>query len=310
MTARIAVLHGGLSLERDVSVRSGHRVADALEEAGHEVVSIDIDSRLVERLVGERLDLAYLTLHGKAGEDGAIQGLLDLLGLPYTGPDATASALAWDKPVAKALFRRAGLATPDSLTVSSDAVRDLGAGAALDHVLKALGPGVVVKPAQGGAAMGVRRVDAPGDLPVALVTAFGFHGVALVERFVAGTEVAVSVVDGVPLPPVEIQPKGGQYDFSARYTSGATEFFAPARLPEPVLQRCQEAAVAACDAIGARHVSRADLIVDEGGTPMLLELDTCPGMTDTSLLPLAAEAQGWTFVELCSRIAAAALQGR
>jgi len=299
----VAVLAGGLSLEREVSLRSGRRVADALADRGHRVTRLDLDHQLVERIADENFDVAYLTLHGKAGEDGTIQGLLELLDLPYTGPDALASALAWDKAVFKGLARRAGLSTPDWVAVPSDSIRDLGAGRALETIVARLGAPVVVKPAQGGGAMGVRFVEAQEHLAAALVAAYSYSPVVLVERFVPGTEVAVSIVDGYALPPVEIVPRGGAaYDFSARYTPGATDFYAPARLPEPVLERCRALALQAYQVAGCRHVTRADLIVDEGGRPWLLELDTCPGMTETSLLPVAAGAQGWSFQELCERV--------
>jgi D-alanine-D-alanine ligase len=304
----VAVLSGGLSLERDISLRSGRRIAEALEDRGHRVLRLDLDEHLVGTLAGGGVDLAFLALHGQAGEDGTIQGLLELLGIPYTGPDAAASAVAWDKAVFKGLARRAGLPTPEWVTISADAVRDLGAVQTLDRVVERLGTALVVKPAQGGASMGVRRVGTTAELAPALMAAYSYHHVALVERAIHGTEVAVSLVDGAPLPAVEIVPRGGSdYDYAARYTHGATDFFAPARLPQPVLDTCAEVAVAAYRLVGARHVSRADLIVDADGQPWLLELDTCPGMTETSLLPLAAAAAGLEFGELCERLAALAL---
>lgn len=307
---RVAVLAGGLSLEREVSLRSGRRVAEALGDRGHQVTRLDLDESLVDRLVDAEVDACYLALHGKAGEDGTIQSLLELLGLPYTGPDAVASAIAWDKVVCKGLLARAGLATPDWVAVSSDAIQDMGAAGALDRVADRLGSALVVKPAQGGASMGVRRAQAGEDLSAALVTAFSYHDVVLIERFIAGTEVAVSVVDGAPLPAVEIVPRAGTYDFAARYTHGATEFFSPARLDEAALDRCREIAVEAYRIVGCRDVSRADLMVDPDGQPWLLELDTCPGMTETSLLPMAAQAGGWDFSLLCERIVRLAAERR
>jgi len=307
----VAVLAGGLSLEREVSLRSGRRVADALADRGHRVTRLDLDRQLVGRLTEQEFDVAYLALHGKAGEDGAIQGLLELVGLPYTGPDALASALAWDKAVFKGLARRAGLPTPDWVAVSSDSIRDMGAGGALETVVARLGAPVVVKPAQGGGAMGVRFVEDQEQLAAALVAAYSYAPVVLIERFVAGTEVAVSIVDDEPLPPVEVVPRGGAvYDFSARYTPGATDFFAPARLPEPVLERCRAVAMDAYRVAGCRHVTRADLLVDAEHRPWLLELDTCPGMTETSLLPIAAAARGWDFQELCDRVVTLGAAGR
>jgi D-alanine-D-alanine ligase len=310
VSAAVAVLAGGLSLEREVSLRSGRRVAEALTDRGHHVTRLDLDDGLVRTLAEGAFDVAFLALHGKAGEDGTIQGLLELLDLPYTGPDATASALAWDKGVCKGMWSRAGLDTPPWVALSSHAVRDMGAARALDRVVDRLGMPLVIKPTQGGAAMGVRRVDRAEDIPAALLAGYSYHEVVCVERYIEGTEVAVSIVDGDPLPPVEIVPKAGSYDFSARYTHGATEFFAPARLEDDVLRRCSDVALAAYRAVGCRRVTRADLIVDPSGRPWLLELDTCPGMTETSLLPMAAAAAGWDFPELCERLTASALAGR
>ncbi|MGH3665865.1 MAG: D-alanine--D-alanine ligase family protein [Egibacteraceae bacterium] len=307
--ARIAVLAGGVSLERDVSLRSGRRVADALADRGHQVTRLDLDETLVAALAGGDFDVAYLALHGKAGEDGTVQGLLEVLDIPYTGPDAVASALAWNKSVAKGLFARAGLSTPPWIALSTEAIRDMGAARTLGRVIDRLGTPVVVKPAQGGAAMGVRLAADATALPAALVSAYSYHDVVLVERFIDGVEVAVSVVDGQALPSVEIVPRRGAYDFSARYTPGATDFFAPARLGPGPLDACARTALRAWEVAGCRHVTRADLIVDGDGCPWLLELDTCPGMTETSLLPMAAAAHGWPFEELCERIVAAALAG-
>jgi len=305
---QVAVLSGGLSLEREVSLRSGARVANALEARGHRVERIDLDDRLVATLIDGGFDLVFLTLHGKSGEDGAVQGLLQLLGIPYTGPDATASALAWDKNVFKGLVARQGLPTPEWVALPSSAIRDMGAARALDRVSEHLGLPLMVKPSQGGGSMGVRRVDAAGELGPALVAAYSYHEVVLVERFVKGTEIAISILDGEPLPAVEIVPRDGAYDFAARYTPGATDFYAPARLDAQVLDRAMRTALAAYEAVGCRHVTRADLLVDADGVPWLLELDTCPGLTETSLLPTAAGAAGLSFTELCERVVQRALQ--
>ena len=304
---KVAVLAGGLSLERDVSLRSGRRVVDALADLGHDVTRLDLDDNLVSALAAGQFDVAYLALHGKAGEDGSIQSLLELLGIPYTGPDAVASLLAWDKSVAKGLLRRSGLATPDWMTLSSDAIRDMGAAGALDRIVATLGSPVVAKPSQGGAALGVRLVASAAEMAPALMAAFSYHDVVVMEQFIDGAEVAVSIVAGEPLPPVEVVPKTGNYDFSARYTHGATEYFAPARLPADVLNACNNLALAGWELLGCRDVSRADLMVDTDGRPWLLEFDTCPGMTETSLLPVAASAKGWTFGEVCERVLSSAL---
>jgi D-alanine-D-alanine ligase len=307
-TRSIAVLSGGLSLEREVSLRSGGRVADALSDRGHQVTRLDVDHELVPTLEHGGFDVACLALHGSAGEDGTIQSLLDLIGLPYTGPDALASAIAWNKPIAQGLYERHGVAVPARVALSQQAFREMGASAAVDRIAGSLGTPLVVKPATGGSSLGLSIVEDAARLPQAIVGAFSYADSVLIERFVAGTEVAVTVLDGEALPAVEIQPKTGAYDFAARYTPGATEFHAPARLDPEVSEACARAAVTAYEAVGARHLSRADLIVDAGGRPWLLELDTCPGMTSTSLVPLAAGAAGIEFPDLCERLVALALR--
>lgn len=309
MARTIAVLSGGSSLEREVSLRSGSRVADALADRGHHVDRIDVDASMVPRLTEGDHDIAFLCLHGSAGEDGTVQSLLELIGLPYTGPDVLASSLAWNKPIAQGLYQRAGIAVPAHVVLSQQAFRDMGASAAIDRVATELGAPLVVKPATGGSSLGLSIVQDPVQLPAAIVGAFSYGEAVLIERFVAGTEVAVSLLDGRPLPAVEIHPKEGSYDFSARYTAGAVEFHAPARLDDEVRDRAAGVAVTAHEALGARHVSRADMIVDPEGTPWLLELDTCPGLTETSLLPLAAQAAGMDFGDLCEELAELPLRG-
>jgi D-alanine-D-alanine ligase len=298
----IAVLSGGSSLEREVSLRSGKRVTEALRGRGHEVVTLDLDEHLVDQLAAQAVDLVFLALHGKAGEDGSIQSLLDLLGIAYTGSGATASALAWDKSVSKGVLRHASVHTPSWHVLSEDAVREYGAGRALERIAERITFPLVVKPVQGGSSLGVRLVESSEDLASAVMSAFQYHPAALLERVVVGTEVAVSIVDGTALPAVEIHAKRGAYDFDARYTHGATEFHAPARLDPEVAAACAEAASRAWDALGCRHVMRADLIVDEDGIPWLLEIDTCPGLTETSLLPIAAKAGGLAFDQFCERL--------
>ncbi len=304
----VAVLSGGISLEREVSLRSGSRIADALSDLGYQVTKLDVDAHLVTTLEQGRFDVAFLALHGSAGEDGTIQSLLEVLKLPYTGPDVLASSLAWNKPIAQGLYARAGLAVPARVTLSQQAFREMGATAAVDRVAAALGLPLVVKPATGGSSLGLSIVTDAGELPQAIVGAFSYADGVLIERFVEGTEVAVTVLDGLALPPVEIQPKEGAYDFAARYTAGATEFHAPARLDDGVRLACERTAVRAYEAVGARHVSRADLIVDHDGLPWLLEIDTCPGMTETSLVPLAAAAADIGFGALCERLVSLALR--
>jgi D-alanine-D-alanine ligase len=308
-TTRVAVLSGGMSLEREVSLRSGVRMTTALAEQGYDVSRIDVDADLVPTLERGAFDVAVLSLHGAAGEDGTIQSVLELLHLPFTGSDVLASSLAWNKPISQGLYARAGIAVPERITLSQQAFRELGASAVVDRIAPLLGTPLVVKPVTGGSSLGLSIVTSPSELPGAIVGALSYADAALVERFVAGTEVAVTVLGGRALPPVEISPKDGRYDFAARYTAGATEFHAPARLDAAVVTACERVAVEAGAAIGTRHLWRADMIVDGSGTPWLLEIDTCPGMTETSLAPLAAEAAGIAFPDLCRTLVELALDG-
>lgn len=306
-STRVAVLSGGMSLEREVSLRSGTRVTTALTEHGYDVTRIDVDAGLVATLERGEFDVAVLALHGAAGEDGTIQSVLELLRMPFTGSDVLASSLAWNKPIAQGLYARAGLPVPERITLSQQAFRELGASAVVDRIAPLLGIPVVVKPVTGGSSLGLSIVTSAAELPGAIVGALSYADAVLVERFIAGTEVAVSVLDGRALPPVEIGPKDGPYDFTARYTAGATEFHAPARLEAAVVAACERVAIEAGAAIGARHLWRADMIVDADGAPWLLEIDTCPGMTETSLAPLAAEAAGLAFPDLCRTLVELAL---
>jgi D-alanine-D-alanine ligase len=292
--SRYLVLAGGLSHERDVSLKSGRRVLDALRSEGVDAELRDADASLLTALADGGYAAVLVALHGGAGEDGALREVLDVAGVPYVGSGPDACRIAWDKPTAKALLARPGLATPASVVLPHQAFRELGAGAVLDRLVGHLGLPLMVKPARGGSALGCTAVDKPDELPAAMVSCFSYGEAALVERFVTGTEVAVSVIDTgdgpIALPAVEVAPLSGVYDYTARYTAGQTKFFAPARLPEPVAAAVAEAAVAAHVALGLRDVSRVDLIVDAEGLPQLLEVNTAPGMTETSLLPMAVEA--------------------
>lgn len=302
--SRVLVLAGGLTFERDVSLRSGRRVAEALRGAGVEVEVADTDAALLPALRTTRPDAAFIALHGGAGENGAVRAVLDLLGVPYVGSAPDACRLAFDKPSAKAAVRRAGLDTPDWIALPQETFRELGAHALLTELLTTLGLPVVVKPAYGGSALGVTAVERAEDLAAAVMHCFSYGDTALVERRAVGTEVAVSVIedDGEPvaLPVVEIVPRSGTFDYAARYTAGATDYFVPARLPPDGLAQAARAAVGAHRALGLRDVSRTDLIVTEAG-PQFLEVNVAPGMTETSLLPMAAACAGRDLGELCLR---------
>jgi len=302
---RIAVLAGGASLEREVSLRSGHRVAAALISRGHDTTVLDpAEVPLAEAVAGGGFDVCYIALHGKAGEDGAVQRLLELLGVPYTGTGPFACQLAFDKALAKEALDASGVSTPPWVTLQSAALRDLGAGAALDLIVERLGLPLVVKPSRAGSAMGIKFVERVGELPAAVMGALSFADAVVVERRIAGTEVTAGLL-GAPaevLPLVEIAPRSGVYDYAARYTAGATEYFAPARVSDDVTAACREESLRAFQVLGLRDVARADLIVDADGRPWVLEVNVCPGMTDTSLLPMAAQAAGSGFDDLCQRV--------
>ena len=304
-TARYLVLAGGLSHERDVSLRSGRRVLDALRSEGVEADLRDADASLLGVLAGDGdgagppYAAVLVALHGGAGEDGALREVLDLAGVPHVGSPAAACRIAWDKPTAKALLLRAGLTTPASVVLPHAAFRELGAASVLDRLVGHLGLPLMVKPARGGSALGCSPVDKPDELPAAMVSCFSYGEAALVEQLVTGTEVAVTVLDTgdgpQALPAVEVVALSGVYDYTARYTAGHTEFFAPARLSEQSAAAVAEAAVAAHTALGLRDLSRVDAIVDVEGRVQLLEVNTSPGMTETSLLPMAVEAGGLSF---------------
>jgi D-alanine-D-alanine ligase len=300
--SRYLVLAGGLSHERDVSLRSGRRVLDALRGAGVEADLRDADAGLLTSIVEGGYDAVLIALHGGAGEDGALREVLELAGVPYVGPTPSACRMAWDKPTAKALAVRAGLTTPHAAVLPHATFRELGAGAVIERLVAHLGLPLMVKPARGGSAMGATAVHEAAGLPSAMVTCFSYGEAALVEQLVAGTEVAVTVVDTGDgpraLPAVEIQPLAGVYDYAARYTAGQTAFFVPARLDDALAVEVGRAAVAAHEALGLRDLSRVDLVVGADGVVHLLEVNVSPGMTETSLLPMAVEAAGLSLGEL------------
>jgi D-alanine-D-alanine ligase len=307
----VAVIAGGLSFEREVSLRSGRRVADALQERGYRVGELDADDRLVEALRDGQFDVAFLALHGRFGEDGTVAGILELLGLPYTGSSFDASRLAFDKLAAKSVLRHAGLPVPRAIPLAEGALRELGVGALLERAMDELGLPLVVKPNRGGSALGIRQVERPDQLPAALMAAFGYDDTVLLEQRVDGTELALAVVDGLPaLPAVEIRPKEGWYDFAARYTHGAADFRVPAELDRAVAERCLEVAYAAHLALGCRDLSRVDAILDAAGTCWILECNTGPGLTTTSLVPMAADAAGIAFADLAVHLTNRAIARR
>jgi D-alanine-D-alanine ligase len=306
MTHPIVVLAGGLSHERDVSLRSGRRVAEALREAGVEVVERDVDAGLLAALAADPPACVVPMLHGESGEDGSVREVLDLLAIPYVGSGPAACRTAFDKPVAKSVVERVGITTPRGVCLPHETFRELGAAQVMDALLARLGLPVVVKPARSGSALGCALVEAPEELPDAMVNAFAYGAVALIETYVRGTEVAVPVVDDGSgpraLPAVAIRPDGPIYDYTARYTAGSTEFTVPAELPDGALAECARVAVAAHEALGLRDLSRSDLIVGDDGTVWFLEVNVAPGFTETSLVPLSVEAAGLHLGEVLASL--------
>jgi D-alanine-D-alanine ligase len=310
---KVAVLKGGRSLEREISLRSGANSEAALRRLGHEVLEVDAGQHLVRTLRGERPDAAFIALHGKGGEDGTIQELLEILEVPYTGSGVLACERAWDKVVAKAHFASAGVPTPPGYAFSQDAFRELGAGEAIPDIRERLGLPLVVKPARQGSALGISVARETADVPAALMSALAYDDRVLIERFVPGRELAVSVVGTAEpwaLPVVEAIPRERDfYDFEARYTPGMTDFEAPARLPDAVAEEAATLALRCFRALGCRGMSRVDMLLDDDDRLWVLEVQAIPGFTDTSLLPKAAEAAGLSFDEIVERILADAALG-
>jgi D-alanine-D-alanine ligase len=304
----VAVLKGGRSLERQVSLRSGARAQDALERLGHDVEGIDVGHDLVERLRALAPDVCFVALHGRDGEDGTVQELLEILGMPYTGSGVSACIRCTDKVLAKHHLVDAGLPTPPFFAFTETAFKQLGAAAALPAIEERLGFPLVVKPADQGSALGIHFARAAGEVPAALVAALSYSSKVLLERYVAGRDLAVSVLDGEALPVVEAVPQDEDfYDFESRYVIGRTAFVCPADLPAEVTAHAQELAVAVYELLGCRDVARVDMLCDADGGLHVLEANVIPGLTETSLLPQAADAAGISFDELIGRLVERAL---
>jgi len=298
----VAVLSGGLSHEREVSLRSGRRLSAALRSVGLIVEEWDADASFLTRLNDHRPDAVVVALHGGEGENGSVQAILEMFGVPYVGTDSRACRRAWDKPTAKAELARAGLTTPEWIVLPHATFRELGATPVLDAMVSTLGLPLMLKPDQGGSALGAQVVRNAAELPAAMVGCLAYGDTVLAEQFIAGVEVAVTVIDGpdgpTALPAVEIVPETGVYDYTARYTAGLTDFHAPARLDAASAKAVGELAVAAHRLLGLRDVSRTDAVVAEDGTVYFLEVNVSPGLTETSLLPMAVEAAGQSLGEI------------
>ena len=287
---------GGPSAEREVSLRSGAAVAKALRSLGHEVN--ELDPRNESWVLPPKTDVVFLALHGTYGEDGTVQRRLDKLGALYTGCDAAASRIAFDKVQTKNRCLEAGVPTAKYLVVNSKPV----------PWPKGWQPPLVVKPVRQGSSVGLQFVERVEDWQTALAEALKFDSEVLVEEKIAGRETTVGILGGEPLPVLEIRPKEGSYDYKNKYTAGRTEYFCPADFDSATTKRIQTVALGAFQAIGGRDYARVDVMVRDGGEPVVLEVNTLPGMTETSLLPKAAAAAGLNYAQLCQRMVELALK--
>jgi D-alanine-D-alanine ligase len=304
---KVAVLKGGSSLERQVSLRSGARIGEALRASGHHVTEVDVDQGLVQRLEEVRPEAVFIALHGRGGEDGTVQELMEILGLPFTGCGVLSSIQCMDKAVTKLILQKSGVPTPRFVTFNDTAFKNLGAADALATIEGDLGFPVVVKPARQGSALGIKFAASQNELPAALVSAFSYDDRVLIEQFVNGREIAISVLDGEALPPVEAVPIGGDfYDFESRYEIGKTEYVCPAELSDDVATRLADLAVQTYELLGCHGFARVDFMVPDEDEPQVLEVNSIPGLTRTSLMPMAAEAAGVEFEALAERLLATA----
>lgn len=305
---KIALLKGGRSLERGVSLRSAARVEDALQSLGHRVVGLDVGADLIARLRDQRPDVAFIALHGPGGEDGTVQELLEILRIPYTGPRVAACALCMDKVASKHVLRAQRVETPDWVAFNATAFRELGAADTLEEIEERLGFPLVVKPAGQGSSLGVKLAASRDEVPEALVAAFSYDDRVLLERYVKGRELAVGVLGSDALPVVEAIPRDSDlFDFEARYEIGRTDYICPAELSADEAADVAETALAAYEQLGCSGFARVDVMLGADG-PQVLEVNAIPGLTDTSLFPMAAEAAGLGFEALVERIVALALE--
>lgn len=290
---RIAVLMGGNSSERDISLKSGNCVLNALKEANLNAAAFDVNRGLPDRLIKEKIDLVFIALHGKPGEDGTIQGMLDILDIPYTGSGVLASALSMDKIASKRLFQVDGISTPEFRVMSKDKP-------CIANPLENFP--IVIKPSTEGSTIGISIVRKEDEFKKALETAFHYDDNIICEKYIDGKEIAVGILEETALPIIEIIPKSGFYDFNAKYKKKSTDFVVPAELQEEKSAQIKQIALKTHKIIGCYGMSRADMKLDYKLNPYVLEINTIPGLTETSLLPKAAQAAGISFKELCLRL--------
>jgi D-alanine-D-alanine ligase len=304
----VIVAMGGRSLEREISLRSGHRVERALRELGFQVRSFDVDGGFIERVIEQRPRFVFVAMHGRGGEDGTLQDLLETLQVPYTGSGPLASALCMDKMLFKRMLRLHGIPTPAFHSFNETAFREMGGASTFGKLLDELGLPVVVKPVAQGSAIGIKFVSSAQELPSAILGAFGYGDRVIVERRVLGRELAVTVVGPTDspraLPIVELFTPESFYSYEAHYTIGQLRMEVPARLSEEVRERVEQAALGSYTLMGCRDFARVDIILDEQDQPQVLEINTIPGLTETGITPAAAEAAGMSFAQLVEQIVA------
>ncbi len=303
MRRRIAVLMGGISMEREVSLRSGRAAAAALREREHEVIEVDLTEEGIRPVELVNPDVAFIMLHGRFGEDGAVQALLQEAGIPYTGSDALASRAGMDKMASKCFFVTHDIPTPPFRLVTATQEWDR-----IVTAVQEVGLPLVVKPLKQGSSIGVSIAKELNDVPVSLSKAFNYGHQALLERYIQGREFAVGMLDGTALPVIELRYARPFFDYEAKYSDDATQFITRPELPAGACERLQEIAVAAHIALGCRHISRVDMMLETDGCPYVLEVNTIPGFTERSLFPLAAREAGIEFPDLCDRMVEMALE--
>jgi len=312
MKKNIAVLMGGRSLEREFSIKSGQRISNALRKLGHNVIKMDVNESIIENLKSEKIDLAYIALHGKDGEDGTIQEILEVLEIPYTGPGVYPNVLSFDKIISKQIFISKGIPTPPFYFLNTSSFRELGSSKLLPAIIEKIGFPLVVKPSAQGSALGIRIVNDSQSLPEAIIYALSYSKKVILEKFIDGVELAVSIIGKDKqrtLPIVEIVPKKKFFDFESRSEVGETDYFVPARLSQAEDKKVKQTAIEVNNALECNKLSRVDMILDKKEKiPYVLELNTSPGMTDTSLLPMSAEEAGISFEELVDEIISMSLE--
>ena len=298
---KIGVLMGGMSSERNISLMTGETIFSALNRLGYQTVKIDVDEKVCRTLLKEEVEVAFVALHGRYGEDGAIQGLLEIMKIPYTGSGVTASAIAMDKIMSKIIFAAENIPTPDYRVLTEGEeesfYKEIETGVSLPINFP-----VVVKPSSEGSTIGVRIIQDKTDLREAVEDAKNYSSRIILEKYIAGAEITVGVIEDETVPTLEIVPKSSFYDYDSKYTKGMTEYFLTTSLDEETDRRVQGLALNAFRAIGCRGAARVDMIVDKEMTPWVLEINTIPGMTETSLLPKAAASVGISFDALVERM--------